>query len=157
MTEWKSASSSRDAKFVGWGQSLGQFVEGRVLTIGTGFDMNQRQVPELTVELKQPAASFVKGERTDYPPETVVTVTAGQSNLAKNINKAIGMGMKPGDDIRIELESLFATPKGKAKIFDVKFAEGEAIEGAPTPTVVTTTAAPAQASFGGDFNAEPPF
>lgn len=121
MPEWESVTPRRDAPFIGWGDKEGQHVTGKVLEVGTGLDLNDNRVPELTIELTEAATSVVKGERSQYDVGTDVIVTCGQSNLKKSITAA---ALSPGDLVKITLESFFPTPKGKAKIFDVKVARG---------------------------------
>lgn len=152
MTEWESVTPRRDARFVGWGDKEGQHITGKVLEVGTGFDMNDNRVPELTIELTEPAASFVKGGRTDYEVGTEVIVTCGQSNLKKNITAA---ALSPGDLVKITLDSFFQTGKGKAKIFDVKVARGAGGPVAPRQPASVATA-PAEPSLG-SFDDEAPF
>lgn len=149
MPEWESVTPRRDARFIGWGNQEGQHITGKVLEVGTGFDMNDNPVPELTIELTEPGASVVKGERTNYEVGTEVIVTCGQSNLKKNINAA---GLNPGDLVKITLDSFFQTNKGKAKIFDVKVARGAG--GPVEPREPRVSAAPADF---GSFDDEPPF
>ncbi len=148
MSEWESVTPRRDASFFGWGNKEGQSLTGTVLEVGTGNDINDNRVPELTIELTEESSSFVKGEWTTFPVGTVVILTCGQANLKKNVNAA---NLNAGDDVKITLDSFFPTAKGKAKIFDLKLRRNA------NPQVLTS-AAPAQSSFsGGGFDSEAPF
>lgn len=145
MSEWEDVLPQRGS-FIGWSNEPGQHITGKVLDVGTGNDMNNNPVPELTIELTEPGFSFAKGQRTDHEVGTLVTVTCGQANLKKNI---IAARLQAGDFVKITLDRLFKTERGNAKIFDVKVRRGEG------PRVPVTV--PAQASFGDDLRAESPF
>lgn len=167
-TNWESISPPRGS-YVGWGTDLGQNVTGKVVSVGTGKDVNGLEVPEIAVELTADTWSFAKGQRTEIEAGSTAIITCGLSNLKKNI---IAAALQPGDMVSITLESLYPTAKSPAKIFEVKRARGAAPPVAPVADpwgaqqgsgfspggVSNGPAVPqAQPSFGGDLSARAPF
>lgn len=144
LPEWQSVKAPAGA-FIGWGNTPGQYVTGKVVAFdaNSGRDFDGDPCPELSVELIEPAASFRKGQRTDYPVGETVRVTCAQAGLRRDILVA---ELTPGDLVKIVLVKLVPTAKSPAKIFDLQVARGSA---ASPP--------PAQVSFGGDLSPQPPF
>ena len=156
MSEWETVTTPR-GEFIGWGTIPGQFVQGKVLSFDPngGTDALQRICPEVIIELTEKAASFTKNERKDYDAGTVVAVTCGQTSLKRDI---VSANLVPGDMVRIELDKLVNTPRGTAKIFEIKVKRGDG----PRPQFVTslpgTSTQPEQGGFGGGgFGDAPPF
>lgn len=144
MTQWEELESSPGG-FVGWGDTAGQHVTGRVIDYAPdgGTDFNGDKCPQVAVELTEPAASFNKaGQRTDFPAGEIVKVTCGQASLKDVIRRA---NPSAGDLVKITLADFAKTANGTAKVFKIGIARGQAP--APTPAA----AAPAAASH------EPPF
>ena len=154
--EWESVSTGRGA-YIGWGQTPGQHVTGKVVSYGersgTTPPPKSLPVPEVGIELTETAASFNKfGERTDHEPGTTVLLTASQKNLERGLLNA---QPKPGDLLKITLEKLVPSGEGTAKVYDILIARGA---GGPVEQAVQAQAqASSQATFGGQFDAEPPF
>jgi len=143
LSDWEWIGGAPKGDFYGWANQTGQVVIGNVVEVGVGRSTNGDPVPELTVQLTEKTRSFSKGEWTEYGPGETIVLTCQQSNLRKKVDQA---NLNAGDMVRIELESLFPTEKGKAKIFDVKVRRGGAVPvAAPKPAVSD------------DFSDEPPF
>lgn len=155
MTEWESVSAPHSAAFIGWGTTEGQHVTGEVVHVGTGQKpKNQGPCPELTIKLTEAAASFrPKTGRTDYEPGTVVTLTAAQYQLERDIAAA---QVNPGDLVKITLQGVTETRNGNTvKDFDVKVKRNTAP--APAEPSPSFAAAAPQAGFGAGLTAEAPF
>ncbi|MBO0676883.1 hypothetical protein JRC04_05360 [Mycolicibacterium sp. S2-37] len=147
MPEWESVELPRGS-FIGWGNTPGQHVTGSVLSYSPtgGKNTKGEDVPELTVELTEPAASFNKfGERKDFAVGDLVTLTCSQTNLKRNI---LAADLSNGDLVKVTLEKLVPAGEGTAKLYDVKFARGAGKASRPAPAAAP--AAPA-------FDSEPPF
>lgn len=153
--EWESVRvPGSNSPFIGWGIKPGQHVTGKVLSYGDRSGRTQKNdpVPQIEVELIEPAASFNKfQERTDYEAGTEVKLTASQKNLERNL---IAAQPRPGDLIKITLEKLVPSGEGQAKLFDVKIKRNS---GGPAPQPAPVQAPPQQAGFGDNFDDEPPF
>lgn len=120
MPQWESVTPSRDQRFYGWSYDIGQTLIGKVVSTAT----TPEGYPEIVLEVTEPTRSFAekKNEWTDIAVGHRVVLTCRLSNLRKGILRA---DPKAGDMLRIELESLFETPKGQSKIFDIKIARTE--------------------------------
>lgn len=151
--DWDDAEDIEIPKgsFIGWGNTKGQHVTGKVLEYGdaAGEDTKGNACPQITVELIEPAASFDKlGNRTDYPAGELVSLTCSQVQLKRGIKAA---DPAPGDLIRIVLEDVRVLPNNgnTLKEFGIKMKRGA---GGP----VSAPPASASAGFSGADD-EPPF
>ncbi|OMC55422.1 hypothetical protein A5747_13615 [Mycobacterium sp. IS-836] len=155
MPEWETVSAPSSVAFIGWGTQEGQHVTGKVIHVGTGQKMNNAgPCPELAIELTEPAASFTKGQRTNYDAGTVVTLTAAQYQLERDIIEA---NLKRGDLVKVTLTGVSNTRNGNTvKNFEVKVARGV---GAPAEPQQQFNQSPAQQQgfSGGGFSEERPF
>ena len=136
--------------FIGWGNTKGQHVTGKVLEYGdaAGEDTKGNVCPQVTVELIEAAASFDKlGNRTDFPAGELVSLTCSQIQLKRGIKAA---ALEPGDLVRISLDDVRVLPNNgnTLKEFSIKVKRGA---GGPV-----TRPAPASGGFGGSED-QPPF
>lgn len=123
MANWEKVNVPRGS-YIGWGNRKGQFVEGTVLDYDPtgGNDFNDRECPQLEIELTERAASFDKElNRTNFDAGEVVFVTCGLVSLKRAVKAA---EPKRGDLIRIELEATEKVSKGTVKVFGVQIARG---------------------------------
>jgi len=151
--QWETVTSTPGG-FIGWGNTEGQHVTGKVLDYSPdgGTDFNGNRCPQISIELTEPAASFNKhGERTDYAAGETVTLTCGQKSLHQAMLRA---APAPGDLIKVVLTGLAKTQNGAAKVFEIKIARGAA--GSAAPAAPTQQPVGQQASFGAADDA-PPF
>lgn len=146
MTNWEEIDVPKGA-FIGWGDTAGQHVTGKVLSYsdsgGTNFAGDP--CPQISIELVEPAASFNKsGQRTDFPAGELVVINAGQANLSRGVRAA---SLNAGDLVKITLESFEKSANGTVKVFGIKVARGAG----------GSSSAPAQAaaSAGSSFDAAP--
>jgi hypothetical protein len=154
MTNWEEIDVPRGA-FIGWGNTVGQHVTGKVLAYedSSGTDFNGNPCPQLQIELVEPAASFNKeGQRTDYPSGDLVVLNCGQVSLKRAVRAA---ALNPGDLVKIELVNLVKTANGTVKEMSIKVARGAGGSATPAaaPAQQSFAAAPAQAAPA----AQPPF
>ncbi|UQE73861.1 hypothetical protein MYK68_14090 [Gordonia sp. PP30] len=142
MTEWETIDVPAGA-FIGWGNTPGQAVTGKVLTFDPAGaqDYNGNVCPELGLELVEPAASYNKaGERFDYATGDLVNLTCGATNLKRAVMAA---SPSAGDLVKITLQEIKPLNGGRSvKIFDLKIARGAG--GASTPATPTPQAPAAQ-------------
>jgi hypothetical protein len=106
--------------FIGWGSKHGQHVTGRVTDYDEtgGRDYDKNSCPLVEVELTDKAASFIKGERTDFPPGATVLVTCGQANLKKAIKRA---ELQRGNLVKITMTGEQDTGQGSPmKVFTIQ-------------------------------------
>lgn len=118
---WEDVSVPRGA-YISWGTQVGQHVTGRILDFDVtgGTDFAGNPCPQVSIELTAPAASIDKqGNRTDFDPGELVVLNAGQVSLKRAIRAA---DPRPGDLVKITLESLVKADKGTVKEFGIKIA-----------------------------------
>lgn len=110
--------------YIGWHDQPGQVVTGKVIDYqqAGGQDFNGGACPLLVLELVEPASSFSKdGTRTDFNAGDMVTITAGQANLRRNV---LAAQPSAGDVIRITRTANAKTANGTAKLFEIQIARG---------------------------------
>lgn len=154
--QWETVDVPRGA-YLSWGEKPGQFVTGRVLDYSPagGTNFAGEVCPQLSIELREPAASINKaGQRTDFPAGELVVLNCGLVSLKRAVQVA---ALNQGDLVKITLLNLTTTSKGTVKEFDIKVARGAGKS--PTQTASRPAANPsgtgwdAQPAAGG----EPPF
>lgn len=156
MPEWESVNTGLGS-FIGWGNTPGQSIEGKVIAYGAydGKTQQGEPVPEVTIELTEPGVSVNKlGERTEHGVGAHVVLTASQKNLQRGLKNA---NPSPGDLLKISLDKLVPSNGGTAKLFDIKILRNSPPAPPQAPPPAHTTVG-AQSSFGGGFgDSEPPF
>jgi quercetin dioxygenase-like cupin family protein len=124
MTEnWEEIEVPRGS-FISWADKPGQIVQGAVVTYDPrgGTDFNDQPCPQVIIDLTAHAESINKaGEVFEYDAGDMVTVNAGQANLAKALRKA---DPQPGDLLKITYADTEKSAKGTVKVFAVKIARG---------------------------------
>lgn len=121
--QWEEIDVPKGA-YIGWGNTVGQHVTGKVLAYedAGGTDFAGNPCPQLSVELTEAAASFNKdGQRTDYPAGDLVVLNCGQVSLKRAVRAA---ALNPGDLVKIELANLVKTANGTVKEMSIKVARG---------------------------------
>jgi hypothetical protein len=114
MSEWDETIEAPAGSFIGWGNSKGQHVTGKVLdfTLDGGTDFGGNRCPQISIQLTEDAASFNKaGERRDIPAGETVNITAGQVKI-KSALSMLNPAPAKGDKIRIELKDVIRTNTG---------------------------------------------
>lgn len=116
--------SAGSGAYIGWHDQPGQVVTGKVVDYqqAGGQDFNGGACPQMVLELLDPASSFSKdGTRTDFQAGEMVTITAGQASLRRNV---LAAQPSSGDVIRITRTANAKTANGTAKLFEIQIARG---------------------------------
>lgn len=154
--EWKSAIPTRGS-FIGWGTEAGQHVTGEVISFDPngGTDPDGEVCPELVVRLTEPSFSVRSGSRTEFSVGDVVTLTCAQGK-SKKTGQAYGLrrdivtvNPRPGQEIKVLLESLRPTAKSPQKNFDIKIRGNGQVQ----QPVTSAPSVPVQ----GELQGAPPF
>lgn len=127
---WETVDVPRGA-YIGWGNKSGQHVTGEVLDydVTGGTDFNDDPCPQVEILLTERAASFNKeGDRTNYEPGEQVVLSCGQVSLKRAVKKA---DLKPGNLVKITLDSLAKTARGTVKEFSIQVDRSHTPSGKP--------------------------